>query len=181
MTRVRKATQRRHSAFVANKLLEALQPLEHLGPAELEAAKQEFARREAEQASASEVVKLIRRDGVLKALLGYRHEDVGALLDAERLAHRELQRPADFVSGGAFSAAQKENASGSHRAEGYDYSHEEIRAAARRLGYFELAPHDRRRRRIRAQIVAALRLDEGNRSTSPESRDRHLRRILDAV
>jgi len=179
MATSKKTTQRRTSRLVADEYLRARDALSHLSPEKLAEAEAEFERSEAAAASAPEHVRVIRTLGVLGALRGHTDDQIARLVRAKRMARRELERPDDFVSAGAFAAAQRANATGSSRPESDDYSRAEICALAKRAGYFELPSRDRRRRLIRERIVIELKLSEGNRSTSPESRDRHIRRILD--
>ncbi len=149
-----------------------------LSQEELAAAKAEFLARMERNNALPDHIKVIRRLGILDAEREYTDGDLADLIDAESLLQREKDHPGDFVTSGSFSAAQESNRQGEPRGESDDYPSDEINAKARALGYFELQDGDRRKKTIRFQIVALLGLDIRNKATSPESRDRHIKRIL---
>jgi hypothetical protein len=173
-----KLTKRKQSKVLVERYQDAADKLGTISQVDLSAEKSDYLARMERNNSLPDHIKVIRRLGILDAERGHTDGDLAALIDAESLLQRERNHGGDFVTSGSFSAAQKSNRQGEPRGESDDYPSDEIHVKARALGYFELQDGDRRKKTIRFQIVALLRLDVRNKATSPESRDRHIKRIL---
>ena len=171
---VKKLSKRKTSKLVSETYLAAMAPFAGVSVEEINRAKFEFKRQQAAEEAAPELIRVIRKFGVTGAHRRYADSDINALIIAEDLAAREKRSPGDFVCGKSFAAAQ---ANGNGKRESYD--HEEIRMEARRIGYFELQAHSRKRRVTRLEIVKNLNLKKGNAATSDESWNRTMARILD--
>lgn len=173
----KKLTHRKVSKYVAEKNIAAVEPLAHLSKKQLENAKSEVRQKQSEADTVPEHIKVIRRCGVSGAIRGYADDDVARLIEAEELLLLEQSQPEVFVSAKTFSAAQSANRREGKREAVID--HDEVIQTAITLGYFDLPKNDRKRRKIRNQIINELSLWFENKATSDDSKDRQMRRILD--
>lgn len=171
---VMKLSKRKTSKLVAETYLAAIAPFAGVPAEEIDRDKSELKRQQAAKESAPEIIRVIRKFGVIDALRGYTDADISALIAAEELAAREKRSPGDFVCGKSFAAVQ---ANSNGKRESYD--RDEILKKARQIGYFELQAHSRKRRGTRLEIVKNLNLRQGNQATSDDSWNRTMARILD--
>lgn len=89
----KKLAERKHSQYVADKVLDALRPFRHLTQEQIDQIKDEFA-------SLPEHIRLLRqgRISMAAALRGYSDSDVERLIEAEKLVRLEQGMPEVFAS-----------------------------------------------------------------------------------
>ena len=170
----KRLSQKEHSRLVTDAVSSAEEQLSHLTLEEKLQACDEYIERQRMLDSQPALIKHIRKYGVIDAIRGYTDEDVKAWAKAKELVDRELRAPGDFVSKRSFAAGQA-NANGKSEA----YDRDEIRQEARRIGYFDLKKGKHGRKAKRMQIVSNLNMRKQNPSTSDDSWNRLLSRILD--
>ncbi|MBL0355290.1 MAG: hypothetical protein WBJ68_13070 [Candidatus Dechloromonas phosphoritropha] len=102
--------------------------------------------------------------------------DVARYVFALEIMDQVKKDPGAFVFDKSFSMAQKSNRIGEDRPSEID--HDELRKSATTKGYFSLPKNSRKKNEILDLLIVELGLYRENKSTSKESKYRHLKRIL---
>lgn len=187
-----KLSQRKTSKLVAEILLDAQERVEGIPRDVLDILEADYRRREAEHSSqiasqssllysVREVMYALGTDEAIKNPDVWRHRemDIARWVFAMDICKRSTDDPDAFVFDKAFSEAQASNRNGEDRAPGFDRAW--IRQLADAKGYFSLPKNSREKARIIDSIIAENGIYKDHKATAPESRRRHLKRIIEGV
>lgn len=187
---VKKLSQRKTSKLVVEILLDAQERVEGIPRDVLIVLAEDYRRREAEHsariASQSDDLFSFRSLVAVRGLgdelknsdiWHHREMDVARWVFAMEVCKRSTDDPGSFVFDKAFSKAQGSNRNGEERKPSLD--HQAIKDRATMKRYFDLPTGSREKAKILDSIITETGVYKDHKSTSQESRRRHVKRIIE--